>query len=113
LEGVLEPFGGQELQLGAEFYRSADGPRQLGKQIVEPFRDGVPRGIRVALSRSFPCRPVQNYCGPPERVMNARAAMMDGCVFAVLPSLPGLTRQSIILRTNLAKMDGCAGQARA
>jgi hypothetical protein len=56
---------------------------------------------------------VQKYCGPPERVMNARAAMMNGCVFAVLPSLPGLTRQSIILRTNLAKMDGCAGQARA
>ena len=28
-------------------------------------------------------------------------------------SLPGLTRQSILFAKNLAKMDGCAGQARA
>jgi hypothetical protein len=30
-----------------------------------------------------------------------------------IPSLPGLTRQSIPFEKILAKMDGCAGQARA
>ena len=33
-------------------------------------------------------------------------------VFIVLPSLPGLTRQSITFERLFAKMDGYAGQAR-
>src|SRR4051794_17473956 len=34
------------------------------------------------------------------------------CIHTVRASLPGLTRQSIILRKTLVKIDGYAGQAR-
>jgi hypothetical protein len=37
-----------------------------------------------------------------------------GCLkFVSSPSLPGLTRQSIILRKSLSKLDGCPDQVRA
>jgi hypothetical protein len=80
----------------------------------------IDRKRTICFRVCLPCRPMAEFltacpghCRVPDAVQRSSRCSAEPGPYRIEASLPGLTRQSIFFGKTLAKIDGCAGQARA